>query len=885
MIKINNVNKYYFKGESRELHVVNNVSVELPSSGLVTILGASGSGKTTLLNIIGGLDCFDSGSIDYYGNLFTKYKAKSIDLYRSKHIGYIFQNYLLLEDLSVYNNLKEALEIIGVFDRSEQRKRIEYALRKVGLYKYRKKKVKFLSGGQMQRVSIARALIKNAEIIIADEPTGNIDSENTIEIMNILKKISKKTLVLLITHELEIARFYSDRIIQIKDGTIISDGNIIDKGKLSQQTDRKIYLGDYEKHNISHEAIDLNLYYDQTLGQTSLQIIIKNDTIYISSNNRIVNVDETSLEIINDKYEHVEKPEVESFDYDTSWYTESEPISKWKLFFKGIKNGFIDFFTTKRGKIPFMIIFMILGSIIGIAAINLTKYSYPDLSAVYGDPNVYVTMEEDDYERYICPEQNTTVLTSGYEAGYIKEIIPIQLFSGQLTIKTNYIQSIRCDISAFIAAYHNDLELIMGSKPNNAEVVISKKLADEVVTEFNVDYDNLLNRTIYDYYNEYKIVGIADSDEYFIYANPINLYNINSRFERIDSLAIGYRDAYNNCFEIVEGRDIENQSEIIVSQSFKGEFNLNLGDEYEINNQSLKIVGFFNDNNIVDCNNVLTSNLNVVGFRFNPISMSNQTASHNYTIGYLPNQYYTIVSGKLPTNNHEVLVNINSGLVIGDTVQGQTVVGCYQINYQEQQYGSTTSFDDFIIMSTIAYINTLNSYSIDGYLGFIPNEGASEFFNDENYQMLSIKDYQSDYLIKENKSQQSFVPIFIGFLLLFVIFYTYFSNRSKMINEIYKIGVYRSLGASKKSIISKYLAFNFAQTTMSSIIGYILTFIIYISFNLYIGNLFGGKFIAQPLIMIAGVIVIYLINLLVGILPISLLLRKTPAEINSKYDI
>ena len=124
MIKINNLNKYYFRKEERELHVVNDVNLELPSSGLVTILGASGSGKTTLLNIIGGLDKQDSGSITYDNEIFEKYNMNDIDSFRSKKIGYIFQNYLLLENYSVYNNLRIQLEVIGVLDIKEQRKRI-----------------------------------------------------------------------------------------------------------------------------------------------------------------------------------------------------------------------------------------------------------------------------------------------------------------------------------------------------------------------------------------------------------------------------------------------------------------------------------------------------------------------------------------------------------------------------------------------------------------------------------------------------------------------------------------------------------------------------------------------------------------------------------------
>ena len=138
LIKLNNIDKYYNKSKSNELHVIDNISLELPKTGFVTILGRSGSGKSTLLNIVGGLDRA-KGKITYDGLEVNDYEMQKVDLYRQKHISYVFQNYLLIDELSIYDNLKVALEFIGVFDTEEQKKRIEYVLKAVGLYKYRKK--------------------------------------------------------------------------------------------------------------------------------------------------------------------------------------------------------------------------------------------------------------------------------------------------------------------------------------------------------------------------------------------------------------------------------------------------------------------------------------------------------------------------------------------------------------------------------------------------------------------------------------------------------------------------------------------------------------------------------------------------------------------------
>ena len=214
MIKITNLNKYYNKGKSNEIHVINSTSINLPDTGFVSILGNSGSGKTTLLNVIAGLDKA-TGEIDYGDFKTNKYSMKNIDAYRSKNIGYIFQNYNLLLEYTVFDNLKIALMLIGINDEEEINKRVSYALKAVDMYKFRKKKAGALSGGQQQRVSIARALIKKSKFIIADEPTGNLDSKNAIEVMNILKAISKTSLVLMVTHNKELALHYSNLILEV----------------------------------------------------------------------------------------------------------------------------------------------------------------------------------------------------------------------------------------------------------------------------------------------------------------------------------------------------------------------------------------------------------------------------------------------------------------------------------------------------------------------------------------------------------------------------------------------------------------------------------------------------------------------------------------------
>ena len=254
MIRINNLDKYYNKGKKSEQCALNDVNLEFGNTGLVCILGESGSGKTTLLNAIGGLDDFSGGSIEINGTKLTGYSPKLTDAIRNEHFGYIFQNYYILKDYTVGYNVKLALNRYDLTE-EEKNERVDYILDMLGILKYKKKVVSKLSGGQQQRVSIARALVKAPNIILADEPTGNLDEENTLKTMMILKNISKECLVIVVTHEKRIAKFFADRIIQVSDGKIVSD-KVNNATAYERGDDSNIYLKEYEQEIIDDKYID-----------------------------------------------------------------------------------------------------------------------------------------------------------------------------------------------------------------------------------------------------------------------------------------------------------------------------------------------------------------------------------------------------------------------------------------------------------------------------------------------------------------------------------------------------------------------------------------------------------------------------------------------------
>ena len=221
MLKLVNIRKNYYAG-STTVEALNGVSIEFRKNEFVSVLGQSGCGKTTLLNIIGGLDKYTEGDLIINGKSTKLFKDRDWDNYRNHSIGFIFQSYNLIPHQSVLSNVELALTLSGV-SKAERRRRASEALDKVGLSDQKNKRPNEMSGGQMQRVAIARALVNNPEILLADEPTGALDSETSVQIMDLLKEIAKDRLVIMVTHNPELAQKYSTRIVRLLDGKIIDD--------------------------------------------------------------------------------------------------------------------------------------------------------------------------------------------------------------------------------------------------------------------------------------------------------------------------------------------------------------------------------------------------------------------------------------------------------------------------------------------------------------------------------------------------------------------------------------------------------------------------------------------------------------------------------------
>ena len=256
MLQIKNISKQYKTGDLIQI-ALNNVSLNFRDNEFVSILGPSGSGKTTLLNIIGGLDHYDKGDLIINNISTKKYKDRDWDSYRNHTIGFVFQSYNLIPHQTVLSNVELALTISGV-SKKERRKKALQALEKVGLKNQAHKKPNQMSGGQMQRVAIARALVNDPDILLADEPTGALDSNTSVQVMELLKEVAKDRLVIMVTHNPDLAEKYSTRIVNLKDGEITGDTNPFNLNELDKEQPKHKNLGKASMSLFTAFSLSLN---------------------------------------------------------------------------------------------------------------------------------------------------------------------------------------------------------------------------------------------------------------------------------------------------------------------------------------------------------------------------------------------------------------------------------------------------------------------------------------------------------------------------------------------------------------------------------------------------------------------------------------------------
>ncbi len=549
MIKINSLQKYFNRGKQNEIHVLNDISLDLPERGMVAIFGRSGCGKTTLLNVIGGLDSYLSGSVEIDGEKITT----NSDALRNRHIGYIFQNYNLNTGATCFDNVADALRLCGMSDKRDFdviRERTMSALSAVGMAPYANRYPDTLSGGQKQRIAIARAIVKSPDIILADEPTGNLDETNTVMIMDILREIAETRLVLLVTHEAYLVDSYCDRVIGITDGKITSvKENDISSGYVARNKNH-VYLGEFDKSSADAGSLSVDYYGEPAEGGVKLTIVNDGGKLYLR-------VDTPGVHIIDEygetklhegSFEKKETKEKES-RLDLSLLTgfEGKKYGSLFSFFSSLKSGskILSGKKIRRGKkvlktsnffaasylICFALIFTVLLSYCasGIAV-------YDSVASETNQNMFYLTIEDIDQEKLAeAIKKDEACIDFSYTSRYLD-------MSGQyIRVSTGifetfyYSNSDAYFVNAQLLPHDliKECEVISGSIDalGKNDVVLSKIAADSILKtatyEYMSDYDDLINcnlaSTRYGGTDNMHVAAIVDSGELAVYYDAIAL--------------------------------------------------------------------------------------------------------------------------------------------------------------------------------------------------------------------------------------------------------------------------------------------------------------------------------------------------------------------------
>lgn len=818
MIKIEKANKYFNKHKRNEIHIINNTTLEFGENGLIALLGKSGSGKTTLLNSIGGLDKINKGKIYINGKKITKKASGKVDKIRNLNIGYIFQDYKLIDNMTVYENVAITLKMIGIKDKKEIKTRVDYVLESVNMYRYRNRLASMLSGGERQRVGIARAIVKDPKIVIADEPTGNLDSKNSLEIMNIIKAISKDRLVILVTHEVELAKFYASRIIQIQDGKVEKDYENTHTKDLDYRIDNKFYLKDFEKHNnINKENINLDIYSEKEENNLDLKIIIKNGNVYIKSNLQKVEVidENSSIELIDDNYKKIDKTIYQQYNYNLKDIINTNIKQKYSSIYslpRSIINGFKKIGNYSILKkillagffISAMFIVYAISNITG--TLNIEDEDFISKNKNYLEvqlPNIkvenFLEYEKQEAINYILPTDLNVSFTLNFDEYYQTSKIITELTGSLSSVNMISQENI---VSGRLA--QNEYEIVIdkmtvnkmlnqGMSPaKHAGIKDAEQLLEKLVTRKNM--------------KPFRIVGIVDMHSPSIYVYESNFINILSN-----------SNPPANGMTMIITQDQTQNSE-----------------EGSIVNYKLK------EENIV------------------------------------------LKKGRLPVNDYEVIVNISNqyNMKLNKKIKTKvndvelTVVGYYESSKGENAYlvnENTTKY------KLISESQNLTIYAKD-------NNKVIENF-DKNYNLYVENSYEKakEEYLKEQKTSINSSIIFASIILTISLIEIYLIMRSSFLSRIKEVGILRAIGVKKKDIYKMFVGEVIAITSTASILGVAL--MSYILASLSQVPYMSKMFVVDTKVVGTSIILIFAFNIIVGLLPLFRVLRKTPAQILSRHDL
>lgn len=807
MIRLEHVTKLYNKHKVNQFTVCKDINLEFEDHGLVVILGSSGSGKTTLLNVISGMDRFDSGKLIFDDVVFEKYSHHKWDEIRKHKIGYVYQNYHLLKEATVKENIEPILKMQGLRDPDLITQKVQSLISSVGLGNYADRLVKQLSGGQQQRIAFARALANNPEVILADEPTGNLDGKTTIELMNLIKEISKSRLIIMVTHEQALCDYYADRIIEIENGTIIKDYPNDGQRRLDFIQEHIINLGDFEKTSIHGENLEISRYTNQEKPQNlQIDLIERNQTLYVkiqsNSLKRTKYLDSDSEILIQDglstatqdnhfqlpdlNIENTSKKQRSVFTWrDTFHYA----WKKLKIFHGGSKMLFL--------------VLILVGLIVSISVGLVGEIFHVDQPFTNIHPS-YVSVQ---MERSLYSDFESLSMVDGVD----ELMLVSEPFAFSILTPTYYEIHSSTKVSAQpIDIQFFDLEtLILGSIPQGYGIIIDESVADDII-QSNYDrgiqsYEDVLSCSFklqtsgidtdmgVDSYLSFSISGIAKS----------NTKSVWMAEELIYSLVTPY---------LIDYRLVEDHMEIISGE--------------------------------------MPSSANYVLLNANyPSVLSGDTP---YNIGVSTGTFY--ISGIYDYTVDGVSYDFSGAMV--------STLDFIKMKYYVYAFSRRSDFDLLVYANNVD--STLSSLYDAGY------SARSNAFEESLAKQIKLEENQNFYLL-------GIVGIAMSAFSILLIM------RSSLISRMYEVSVYRGIGISRKEIRRIFTIEILLTTTFSSIIGFSLMAFLLIQAQSTLTLVRVAHFSVWSILL--GILGLYLINTMFGLIPIQLLLRKTPSNIMKTSDL
>lgn len=822
MLELVNIKKDY-KAGSGTVTALKNINLKFEKNEFVSILGPSGCGKTTLLNIIGGLDSYTEGDLIINGTSTKEYKDKDWDAYRNRSIGFVFQSYNLIPHLTVLGNVELALTLCGLSPKERKEASLK-ALDRVGLSEQINKKPNQLSGGQMQRVAIARALVNNPDIILADEPTGALDSETSKQVMELLKEVSKERLVIMVTHNDTLADKYSSRIIRLLDGEIISSENIINKEK--DLVTSKTKKGKSKQNNLSVEDDAVKSQDDNAADATAEKSQENTDKKKVFSGlfKRKNNESRTSM----------------------SFFTAIALSFKNLLTKKG--RTFMTGFAGSIGIIGIALVLSLsnglsqyIGNIqtesLSQSPIQITKNAYKidDIMAMQNGLEVELDAYPDNSDRIYPyePMSDKFIKENNITQEYIDYIKKID---SSLLLAINYSYGVSMNIST---KYNGTVSVL-----NTADTGFQEMLNNDEFIESH--YDIIAGEKFPSSYNEISLV--------------VDKYNRLST-QALKALNIGFE---------------EGQESVSFDSLLNKEFRLLLNDVYYQNNDGifsvtddlnsayergipLKIVSILrvkesSDTSFLNQGLVYTSALTSFVLEENGKSqiVIEQSKEENKTIDVTTGRTFTLKVGEFEkpiTDEEELEEALQTQLRKLGAISVPSSVSIYPADFDSKN-------------QIIAYLDAWN-------------EGKSEeeqiIYTDMSGIIFTVMDEMVD-TVSVVLVAFSAISLVVSSIMIGIITYVSVIERTK------EIGVLRSLGARKKDVSRVFKAETLIIGLFAGVLGIIITALINIPINIAVSNSFGISNLANlhwatALILIA---ISMVLTLVAGLIPSKIAAKKNP---------